>query len=342
MNYVGIDLHRRFSQIHVYNDVTEKEFSRKIMNDKTRLAAFFNTLGSECKVAIEATPNWYWLVDLLSARGLDVCLSNPVQTKAIAKARVKNDKVDAKMLAHLLRADLLPTCWIPGSAERCLRDMLRMRLALVCKRTQFKNMIRMIMAKFNVTLNGNIWSGGSRDALEKLVLAAPYKECIDQLLVHIDQLTDQIMVWDEQIVEQVEATDDSKRLLAIPGIGPLSALTIIYESGPIERFPDAKHYVSYAGLVPRCCGSAGKYWNGPLFKQANMHLKRIYMEVALSATRARLTDQRLKTFYQRIRRRKGINIARVALARKIAGIVYHMSKNKIDYETCMARNTMAE
>jgi hypothetical protein len=66
------------------------------------------------------------------------------------------------------------------------------------------------------------------------------------------------------------------------------------------------------------------------------------MEVALSATRAQATDRRFRAFFQRIMRRKGKNIARVALARKIAGIVYHMLKNSIDYETCMARNKMAE
>lgn len=184
--------------------------------------------------------------------------------KTIVNARVKNDIVDATTLKHLLKTDLLPTCWILQKVQRNLRNPLRIRLNFLCLRTQFKNVICSILAKFNINLEcTNLWSGrgrellketispGVRDELRRLTLPAPYCETIKQCLTHIDFLTEQIKYWDGIIHQQVVISEDAQRLLTVPGIGSLSALVIIYESGPIERFPSAKHYVSYAGLVPR-------------------------------------------------------------------------------------------
>lgn len=343
MSYVGVDLHRRFSQVHVITAPPQHETTRRLPNDELAVRQFFGALDDGCKVAIEATGNWYWPVDVLQDMGCNVSLSNPLQTKAIAKARIKNDKVDARILAHLLRADLLPTCWIPDSEQRSVRDMLRVRLRLILFRTQCKNLVRSVLAKYNITLQAQqIWQGGGREELLGANLPAPYPAVIQQALVLIDQLTEQIQYWQECIHEQVTVTGAAQQLLTVPGIGELSALTILYESGPIGRFPSAKHYVSYAGLVPQVKASADKCWHGRLFKQANMYLKRTYVEVALIAGRTQATDVRLKCFYHRTMKRKGKAIARIALARKIAGLVYHMLKHNIDYTTCLARNKMAE
>jgi transposase len=343
MSYIGIDLHRRFSQVHVYNEETAQESTQRIANDEQAVRDFFTELDDDCKVALEATGNWYWLIDVLQDIGCKVVLSNPLQTKAIAKARIKNDKVDARMLAHLLRTELLPTCWIPERTERCIRDMLRIRLSLVRFRTQCKNVIRAVLAKFNVDMPvKKIWEGTGREQLTQLMLPLPYADIIPQVLIHIDQLSEHIKYWEGCIHTRVSTNTPAQMLLTIPGVGELSALTILYESGPIERFPSAKHYVSYCGLVPQVKASADKCWHGRLFKQANMYLKRTYVEVAQVAVRAAGTDARFKWFYQRTMKRKGKAIARIALARKIAGIAYHMIKHDIDYTTCMARNKMAE
>ncbi|MEO0094889.1 MAG: transposase [candidate division WOR-3 bacterium] len=112
MNYCGIDLHKKFLQIHL-SDEQMKERSTRLQNDETAIRSFFEPFRNNCKVAVEATGNWYWLVDLLEELNLDVSLVNPLQTKAIAYARVKTDKVDAWVLTHLLRTNFLATCWIP-------------------------------------------------------------------------------------------------------------------------------------------------------------------------------------------------------------------------------------
>lgn len=246
------------------------------------------------------------------------------------------------MLTHLLRTNFLATCWIPDKEQRANRDMLRARLTLVKIRTQYKNIIHGILEKFNIKLPfSNIWTGMGREALEKVPLSAPYNEFLRQLLVHIDCLTSQIDYWEEKIRAQIPVSENAQRLLEVPGIGNIWALTILYETGPIERFLCAKRYVAYAGLVPKTKGSADKYRNRHLCKQANMYLKCAYLEVATAALRARAIDQKLLSYYQRLLRRKGKGIAKVALARKIATLVYYMLREKIDYATCLARNKMA-
>lgn len=172
-------------------------------------------------------------------------------------------------------------------------------------------------------------------------LSPPYSEFLKQLLVHIDFLTPQIDYWEEKIREQIPFSENAQRLLEVSGIGNIWALTILYETGPIERFCRAKRYVAYAGLVPNTKGSADKYRNGHLCKQANMYLKHAYLEVATAALRACDIDQKLLFYYQRILKRKGKGIAKVALARKIATIVYYMLREQIDYAPCLARNRMA-
>jgi len=211
MNYVGIDLHRKFCQIHVYNDQTNKEHSYHISNDKTLIHGLFSTFKDNCKITVEATANWYWLVDLLQDMGREVLLANPLQTKAIAYARVQDDKVDARTLTHLLRTDLLPTCWIPNKEERSIRDMLRIRLSLLVMRTRFKNIIWAILTKFNINIAGSLWNENGRDSLEtiitqsehddlaRLVLPPPYGEAIRQALLHIDYLSEQIDYWKKKI-----------------------------------------------------------------------------------------------------------------------------------------------
>lgn len=354
MNYIGIDLHRRFSQIDVYDDATDTEITQRLTNDQEEMRRFFQLFPPDSRVTVEATGNWYWLVDLLQQLQMDVALANPLQTKVIAHARVKNDKVDARMLNHLRRTNLLPTCWIPTPADRNQRDSLRVRLRLMQYRTQLRNAIRAILAKFNVNLMPyDIWRGTGRDALlsitkprdpnspEAQQLPPIYRLAINQYLWHADYLSDQIEAWEKAVDQQTVLSDDAERLMTFPGIGKLSALTILFETGPITRFPDAKRYAAYAGLVPKTISSADKHRHGHLCRQANMYLKRIFVESALHASHSSHTDYRLIKYYQRTMKRKGKGIARIALARKIAGIVYHMLNDKIDCQTAMAKNNMA-
>lgn len=154
MVHVGVDLHKRVSQIAVLT--AEGELTQhRLVNDVGRVEQFFAQLPTPAPVAIEASGTWWWLVDLLESLGHQPVLSHPKQTKAIAAARLKNDRVDAERLVLLLRGDLLPKVWIPPRELREARELLRHRVSLVWTRTEIKNRLLALLARRNLQPTGS-------------------------------------------------------------------------------------------------------------------------------------------------------------------------------------------
>src|SRR5262245_34047966 len=140
MRHVGVDLHKRTSQVAVLAE--DGELTRyRLVNDVERVKRFFAELPPKTPVAIEASGTWWWLVDLLESLGHQPVLSHPKQTRAIASARLKNDRVDADRLVLLLRGDLLPTVWIPPAALREARELVRHRIQLAWVRGEIRNRV---------------------------------------------------------------------------------------------------------------------------------------------------------------------------------------------------------
>ena len=149
MVHVGVDLHKRTSRPAVLMPAGEIT-QQRLENDLRQLEQFFTQLPPGARVAIEASGTWWWLVDLVERLGHHAVLSNPKQTKAIAAARLKNDRVDAERLALLLRGDLLPTVWIPPAGLREARELVRHRVSLVWVRTEIKNRLLALLSRRNL------------------------------------------------------------------------------------------------------------------------------------------------------------------------------------------------
>jgi transposase len=147
MNSVGIDLHRRRSHLAVIDDEGTEILSGRIQNDPATFLELLSEHDGETEIALEATYGREWLADLLPGAGHELHLARPLRTKAIASARVKDDAVDARTLAHLPRAGLLPEAYIAPRELRDLRDLLRHRVALTRMRTSLKNRVAAILAK---------------------------------------------------------------------------------------------------------------------------------------------------------------------------------------------------
>jgi transposase len=335
MIHIGVDMHKNFSNFAVLYDGKDSIIEQRLDNHEEMIRSFLDQLPGDKHVAVEANRNWYWFVDLLEQVGVPVELSNPFQTKAIAWARVKTDTVDARMLAYLLKAQLLPTCWIPDRHHRNLREFVRFRTKLVRLRTQVKNHLRALLSKHNLHPPLiNIWGPQGRQYLERLSLGYPQDQILSQCLEIIDLLNHQIHTWNETIRQQIKDTTELKLLCSAPGIGPILAITILLETGPITRFPSAKKYAGYAGLVPKVHASAGKtHYGGHLSRQANLTLRWAFVEAATDTTKG---DSQWSRFYHRMATRKGKSIAKVALARKMSKMVYHMLKRNIDYHTYLS------
>src|SRR5512133_4299320 len=169
--YVGIDLHRKRSHVAAVDEHGVQVLSRRIVNDADVFEEVIAELGGEAKFALEATYGWEWLAQLLEDRGCELHLAHPLRTKAIASARVKTDAVDARTLAHLLRADLLPEAYVAPRELRDLRDLLRQRVVLTHMRTALKNRVHALIARHGIQRqHSDLFGVGGRRFLAELGL----------------------------------------------------------------------------------------------------------------------------------------------------------------------------
>ena len=149
---IDLDLHRNYSYVTAMREdgATLDEWS--LPNEKGAIRDYLSAFSEPPTVVFEATRNWYWLCDLLQReeRVVEVVMAHPKKTKAIAEAKIKTDRIDSRMLAHLKRADLLPESWLAPLAVREVREWLRHRIFLVRKRAAVKTKIRSLLAKLNL------------------------------------------------------------------------------------------------------------------------------------------------------------------------------------------------
>lgn len=333
MVHRGVDLHKRVSQIAVLT--AEGELTQhRLDNDLGHIQRFFAQLPAPAQVAIEASGTWWWLVDLLERLGHQPVLSHPKQTKAIAAARLKNDRVDAERLVLLLRGELLPTVWIPPAELREARELLRHRVSLVWMRTGLKNQLLALLARRNLQPTvGKHWltRQGQRE-LEALPLGPIPSTIREDGLALLHLLDEQIRRLDDELVRRWGEDLRVRRLITIPGIGPFIAITLVLELGDIARFPSAKHLASYVGLTPRVRASAERVRVGHISKEGNRLLRWLLI---VAATQAARRPGPLRAWFRAVQRRKGTKVARVALARRLAELVYHVWKDECDFFTAL-------
>ena len=331
MVHVGVDLDKHNSQIAVLTDDGEI-VQQRLANEATLLEKFFAQLPRQTPVAIEASGTWWWLVDLLEQLGHRPVLSNPKQTKAIAAARLKNDRVDAERLALLLRGDLLPTVWIPPAALREARELVRPRIQLVWLRGVIRNRLQAMLARRNLQpTSGKSWltQRGQRE-LQQLPLPEAPSRIREDCAALLPTLDAQIRRLDVDLVTRWGQDPRVQRLMTIPGIGPFIAIVLVLELGDIHRFATAKRVASYVGLTPRVRGSAGRVRAGHITKEGNRLLRWV---LVLAATQAVRRPGPLRAWFHAVKKRRGKKVARVALARRLAEIVFHVWQQECDYFT---------
>lgn len=331
MVHVGVDLDKRSSQIAVLSEDGEVG-QQRLANDAVQLEKFFAQLPPHTPIAIEASSTWWWLVDLLEQLGHQPVLSNPKQTKAIAAARLKNDRVDAERLALLLRGELLPIVWIPPAALREARELVRHRIQLVWLRGVIRNRLQAMLARRNLQpTSGKSWltQRGQRE-LQRLPLTEVPSRIRADCGTLLPALDAQIRRLDVELVTRWGRDPRVQRLMTIPGIGPFIAIVLVLELGDIQRFASAKRVASYVGLTPRVRGSAGRVRAGHITKEGNRLLRWV---LVLAATQAIRRPGPLRTWFHAVKKRRGKKVARVALARRLAEIVFHVWKQECDYFT---------
>jgi len=318
--YVGIDVHRRRSQVAVVTEDGQVQLNKNVVNGSEPFLRLIGDLPSGTPVAFEAAFGWSWLADLLEDYGFDAHLVHPLRCKAIASARLKNDKVDAATLAQLLRADLLPEAWIAPPAVRQLRAVIRHRISLVRLGTQLRNRIHAVAADHGYDRPASYWTGPGRGWLAELDLPAVSREIVTDCLAVIDGLAPVIERLDSELHQHAKADPRVKVLTTLPGVGEFTALVMLAEIGDITRFPSARKLASWAGLTPTVRGSDRTVRHGHISKQGSAWLRWAMNQAAQTAKRS----PAFAASYAAIAGRRGKKIATIAIARKLLTRAWHL------------------
>ncbi len=314
MLHSGIDLHKNDLVIDTLDASGTAVAHRRLRAERPLVAHYFRSLPGPHRAVVEATASWYWLADMLQEEGVELTLAHSKLAGAIAYAKVKTDAVDAHTLAQLLRVDLIPRAHMISPELRGIRDVLRVRLRLVQKRTRCQNAITSLLTKYNV-----------RSVDELPDLASLEAECHQQQIALLERQAKRVV---KTISPELLDTDPVQHLLWIPGIGRINAFSIYLEIDDITRFPSAKHFLSYARLVPGSSNSGGKTKH-KRSKDGNRYLKIAFTHAAVRAIQY---FPEIKSFYQRQCRRKPKPVARGIVAKELGKIVYYVLSKGEPYD----------
>jgi transposase len=336
--YIAFDSHKRYTWVDREDHSTKKNSCHRLEHAPGAVREYLNGCEPGTPVAVEATGNWYWIIDEIEQAGLRPQLVHPRKAKLMMGLTNKTDKLDAQGLNRLQRNGTLPTVWIPPGPLRDLRELTRTRLVLVAQRTRLKNRLSATLAKYATPASecSDPYGKRGRAELEKHLQGLPEQTrwVSGQLLAQLDFVSAQGKQLEQRLQELVEVTPEMQWLLTLPGVGVILAATIALEIGEVERFPSAMHLASYSGTTPRVHASGGKVRYGPLRADVNRYLKWAFAEAAnsVAVNHLRCPERHVSQLYRRLRQKKGHPKAIGAVARHLAEAAFHVLRGKQMYQ----------
>jgi transposase len=329
---IGLDVHRDFCEVAIAEG-GKVRLAGRVATEPAALTLFAESLGCDDEVVLEATANAVAIARLLESHVGRVVLANPKAVKAATGLRAKTDKIDAKTLAKLLATGFLAEVWAPDEQTQVRRRLIARRGQLVRHRVREKNQVHAILQRNLVPkppmsdvfgVKGRRWLAEQLEGLpehEQTMAAA----CLRQ----IDFLGQEIELVDRDVARQALDCPEIRRLMTLPGVSAVTATAFMAAVGDISRFPSPRHLVGYLGLDPRVRQSGAEpARHGRISKQGPGESRGLLVEAAWHAAR---TTGPLRAFHQRLAARRGVNVATVAVARKLALFAWHMLTRDEDY-----------
>ena len=330
MRSIGMDVHRDFCEVAIVEE-SEVRSAGRIPTSPESIGLFAQSLCPTDEVVLETTSGAIEIARLLDPHVARVVLANAADVRAIAHARVKSDRFDAATLARLLAAGMLDGVWVPDEQIGTLRRRIARRAALVRQRTRAKNEVHAVIMRclLGRPPASDLFGKKGRAWLAAQQLPDAEQETVDGCLRQVDFLGSEIAAIDAKLAEFALTSAEARRLMTIPGVDVAAACTLIAAIGDIRRFDSPRKLAAYLGLDPRVRQSGEKpARHGRISKRGNPHARHVLVEAAWQAMR---TPGPLRAFGERIRARKGTQVAAVAVARKIATIAWQMLTRGEDY-----------
>jgi transposase len=326
---IGLDVHLEFCEVAIVEAGALRSAGR-IETKPEALELFAQSLGPDDRVALEVCGSAWEIQRILAPHLAQVIVVSPNDT-GIRQARAKTDRLDARTLARLLWAGELDAVWAPDEQTRVLRRRLSRREQLMRARSRAKNEIHAVLMR---RLQGrppfaDLFGVKARAWLAELELPLEETETVAGCLRHVEFLDAEIAAVDALVAKQALGSPAARRLMTVPGVNVICAQTFLAAVGDIGRFPTARQLAGYLGLDPRVrqSGSAPAK-GGRISKQGSPQARWALVEAAWSVVRQ---PGPLHAFYERIRARRGHQIAVVACARKLAVLFWCLLTREQDY-----------
>jgi len=330
--YCGIDLHSN-NAMYVVTDKTDKVvFKKRLPNQLSLVLKALDPFKKHLvTVAVESTYNWYWLVDGLMEQGYPVSLANPAAIDQYDGIKDANDLTDAAFLAHLARLDILPTGYIYPKQERPVRDLLRRRTLLVRQRTAtILSLQNMFMREVSLNIKSAKICRLTPEQLSDLLRDNEYLMFVAQSQIEIIKgLNKTVVQFEKKVLEHAELKPEYELLLSIPGVGLILGLTIMLETGPIDRFKKVGNYTSYCRCVRATRESNKKSKGSNNSKNGNPHLSWAFVEVVHHTIRH---CPQAKKFYDRKKSKCNVALATKSLGAKLTKGAYYVMKRQEPFD----------
>lgn len=328
--HIGVDLHQRFCYLTAMDASGRIIRQGQVVNQEEALERWLRELPRPRQTVLEASGFWPAFVRAVGSQSERVVMVHPQRVKAIASARLKNDRVDATTLAHLSRAGLLPEAWMATEAVQQLRLLTRLRIALGQVRARAKNQLQAVLHQegFQRPVK-DLFGKRGRAWLATLELSPAARQTVAVWLRQIDHLDREIACQKQELERMANQDARARWLQTVPGIGAYSAMVILGEIGEIGRFPSKRALASYAGLTPVVRESAGRRKRGCIGHHGSATLRWIMLQVAQVAARH---STAARAWIQRLKQRKPPQVALIALARKLLTAVWALLRNGVCFD----------
>ena len=353
MDYCGLDVPGVSSYVYVANEKGRKLTCGAVDTTKEALERRLRPfVRGGLSVAIEAGNQTAWIYEVLVGMGAKVTVVNPAKVKAIAESRRKTDKpvlsregIDARILCELLRLDALPhPVHMPGRETRALRGLLVARRQLVSMRTKLSNVVRGMLQQEGIRLPAKALSSfaGWRRLLARGYEQAHLPVVLVTFFDSFVSLTDSIRDLEKQLAESERKDERVARLKTMPKVGRIAALTFVAAVDDVHRFPSSRKLVGHSGLAPTVRSSGERTEYGPISREGRRELRAVWVQitrlVAIDTSRA---TQPLRTWFNRVARKRGQKTALVALARRLLVIAYRLLKDETVYDAARLKRKAA-
>lgn len=332
---IGVDLHKAKLNTVVLDERGRlKERKELATKSRRQIEDYFGSYGASAQVAVESVGFYQWFWDIVRPRVGRMALADPAGVRAFAGRKAKTDRNDALLLAELLRDHRLPMAYVPNEPVRALRDLVRHRHSVARSLALERRQLRWLALKNNLPGPATFSSERAQKWLLTVEpkLSPAHRLAARQRLNHILALERD--VWDtEQAIEaslkEEAALHHRLRLIqSVPGIGWLTAVTIVAETGDITRFENIDQLGAYAGLAPRVSQSGESVHHGHISKQGPPVLRWVLQQAAWTAIR---TDPKARAIYARIAKRAGSKKAATALARKLLSYAWSVCRRNTPF-----------